>query len=202
MTKVYFIRHAQSDFTVSNSRIRPLTEKGRNDCRLVTEFLSDKNIDMVFSSPFKRAVDTLANFAEINNFEIQTIEDFREYRGDSTAKIDRNAKYFSDNNDFSLFLEKQWADFSYKISDGECLAEIQERNITALKELLIEHKEKNIVIGTHGIALSTIINYYDSTFGFKNFLEMADIMPWVVKMAFDENSCVKIEKIDLLMEVK
>jgi len=197
MTKVYFIRHAESDFTVSDSRIRPLTEKGRNDCRLVTEYLSDKNIDMVFSSTFKRAVDTLADFAEKNNFEIQTVEDFREYRGDSGAKIDRNAKHFSDNNDFSQFLERQWADFSYKSSDGECLAEVQERNIAALKEILIKYKEKNIVIGTHGIALSTILNYYDSTYGFADFLEMADIMPWIVCISFNGNNFVGMKKINL-----
>jgi len=31
------------------------------------------------------------------------------------------------------------------------------------------YEGKNIVIGTHGTALSTIINYYDSTYGYDDF---------------------------------
>jgi len=34
------------------------------------------------------------------------------------------------------------------------------------------YEGKNIVIGTHGTALSTIINYYDSTYGYDDFERM------------------------------
>ncbi len=71
-TNVYFIRHAESDNTVRDGRIRPLTPKGLADCSLVTNYLNDKNIDMVFSSPFKRAVDTVSDFALKNNLEKQS----------------------------------------------------------------------------------------------------------------------------------
>ena len=64
MTRIYFIRHAESDNAVRDGRIRPLTEKGLADRRLVTKYLQDKKIDAVLSSPFKRAVDTVADFAE------------------------------------------------------------------------------------------------------------------------------------------
>ncbi|MCK5129894.1 MAG: histidine phosphatase family protein [Clostridiales bacterium] len=189
MTKVYFIRHAQSDNSVRDGRVRPLTEKGLNDCRLVTKYLSDKYIDIIFSSPFKRAVDTIKGFAEKMNTEIHIIEDFRERKSDSDMS--------SDNVDFISFMEQQWTDKNYTFSDGECLAEVQERNIAVLKELLVQCKGKNIVIGTHGTALSTIINYYDSTYGFVDFMDMVNIMPWVVIMSFNENNCVEIDKIDL-----
>ena len=58
MTTVYFIRHAESDFSVRDGRIRPLTEKGLADRKLATEFLQGKNIDAVLSSPYKRAVES------------------------------------------------------------------------------------------------------------------------------------------------
>jgi 2,3-bisphosphoglycerate-dependent phosphoglycerate mutase len=41
MTTVYFIRHAQADNSVCDGRIRPLTEKGLVDRKLVAEFLMD-----------------------------------------------------------------------------------------------------------------------------------------------------------------
>lgn len=189
MTTVYFIRHAESDYSVRDGRVRPLTEKGLIDRKLVTEFLQDKNIDIVLSSPFKRAIDTIADFAKKNGFEIQTVEDFCERKSDS----DLTRKH----EDFFGFLEKQWTDFNYTFSDGECLREVQERNISALNKALTEYAGKNIVIGTHGMALSTIINFYDNTYGFEDFMKMVDIMPWVVKISFDEKNCVKIEKINL-----
>lgn len=78
MTKVYFVRHAKPDFSVKDDLIRPLTEEAINDCRKVTEFLSDKNITKVFSSPYKRSFDTIKDFAESLKLKINIIEDFRE----------------------------------------------------------------------------------------------------------------------------
>jgi len=189
MTTVYFIRHAEADNSVRDGRIRPLTEKGMNDRALVTTFLQDKNIDVVFSSPFKRAVDTLADFAAQNCFEIRTVEDFRERKSDNNMG--------KQNTDFAAFMEKQWADFNYTFSDGECLSDVQKRNIAALNNILLENKGKNIVIGTHGTSLSTIINYYDKAYGFKDFMNMVNILPWVVRMDFIDCNCVVMEKINL-----
>jgi len=73
--------------------------------------------------------------------------------------------------DFNSFAKKQWEDFDYKLSDGESLREVQNRNIKALNEVLRMYEGKNIVIGTHGTALSTIINYYDSTYGYDDLNE-------------------------------
>ena len=189
MTTVYFIRHAESDTSIRDGRIRPLTPKGFSSRVLVTEFLHDKNIDVVLSSPFKRAVDTISDFAEKNRFEINIAEDFREQKSSSDMR--------RDNPDFRSFLEQQWADFSYTFSDGECLKAVQERNISALNIVLTECKDKNIAIGTHATALSVIIHYYDNRYGFNNFQEMEYKLPWAVKMMFHELKCIKIEKIDL-----
>ncbi|MCL2776336.1 MAG: histidine phosphatase family protein, partial [Oscillospiraceae bacterium] len=191
MTTIYFIRHAESDYSVRESRIRPLTEKGLADRKLVTAYLQDKNIDVVLSSPYKRAVDTLADFAEKYGFEIGLIEDLREHdSGSKKVKIERE--------DFATVMECFWSDFKNRLGDdGECLADVQERNITALNEVLKQYKNKTIAIGTHGISLSAIVNFYDSTFGYDDFMAMSFIFPWVVKMYFDENGCAGMEKIDL-----
>jgi len=189
MTTVYFIRHAEADNANRNGRNRPLTAKGLADRRLVTEFLQDKNIDAVLSSPFKRAVDTITEYAEKSGLEIELVEDFREQRSSSDMR--------KDNPNFPQFMIDQWADISYIYSDGESIAEVQERNIAALNNLLIRYKNKTIVIGTHATALTTIINYYDRKYGYDGFMAMVDILPWVAKMEFNENCCIDIQKIDL-----
>ena len=91
----------------------------------------------------------------------------------------------------------KWEDKDFKIPGDESITELQNRNILALKKILKEHKDQNIIIGTHGMALSAIINYYDKTYGYNDFLSMVKMKPWVVKMTFDDDLCTQMEFIDL-----
>jgi len=187
MRNVYFVRHAKSDISVKDGFSRPLTEKGQADCHLVTSFLSDKDIDVIYSSPYKRAYDTVLPFATSVGLPVNIVDDFRE----------RELGIWVD--DFVTAAKSMWDDFSkpYADTDGETLREVQQRNINALHRVLEENPDSNIVIGTHGTALSTIINYFNADYGFEDFLSMLDKMPWIVKMKFDGNSCIGIEMFDL-----
>ncbi|QAT39860.1 histidine phosphatase family protein [Clostridium sp. JN-9] len=186
-TVVYFVRHAEPDYSIHDDAIRPLTDRGKKDALKVAAYFKDKGIEAALSSPYKRAIDTIKPFIDTNNMNVELVEDFRERKVDS-CWID----------DFHEFSQKQWEDFNYKLSDGECLHEVQERNVKALEKVLRKFYGKNIVIGTHGTALSTIINYYESSYGYKDFDEIRSLMPWIVKLTFDEMICVKIEKINIL----
>lgn len=83
------------------------------------------------------------------------------------------------------------------MSDGESLGEVQERNISALKGVLEKHPGKNIIIGSHGTALSTIINHFDETFGYADFEKIKALMPWIVKFSFEDHVLLSIEKIEI-----
>ncbi len=189
MTEVYFVRHAESDNNIHDDITRPLTGKGMQDRALVTQFFSLKRIDFICSSPYKRAIDTVTDLAQKNNAEIQRLDAFKE-RCISSAWIE----------DFSEFSKMQWDDFRYKLSDGESLQEVQNRNIIALKDILNAHQNKTIVIATHGTALSTVINYYDPSFGYDDFKAIVKLMPWIVQFSFDHNVCKKIDKINVFAQ--
>lgn len=186
MTRIYFVRHAEPNYGNHDDRSRELSEKGMADRCLVKEYLSGVPVDAVVSSPYKRAVDTVAVVAEVYGYEIEQIEDFRERR------VDRG---WIDN--FQEFSRKQWEDFDYKRSGGESLYEVQNRNIRALKELLTRYPEKTVVVGSHGTALSTIIQYYRNSFGFPEFEAVRTLMPWIVSFEFQNQQCVKIESYDV-----
>ena len=186
MTTIYFVRHAEPNYENHDDISRELSNKGLKDRRLVTDFLIDKQIDIVLSSPYKRAIDTIREFAEIKGIGITIIDEFKERRVDS-GWIE----------DFNSFCKKQWEDFSYKLSDGECLEEVQNRNILALSRVLEQYRNKNIVVGSHGTALSTIINYYDKTFGYSDFDKIRYLMPWIVEFTFEDKECVNIQKYNL-----
>lgn len=182
MTVIYFIRHAEPNYNNHDDLTRELSEKGLEDRKLVTKFLNNKNIDLVLSSPYKRAIDTVKEFADANILKIGIVEDFRERKIDS--------KWIED---FTGFSKKQWEDFDYKLSDGESLSEVQSRNIAALNQVLIDYEDKNIVIASHGTALSTIINYFDPSFGHSNFEEIRTVMPWIVKFTFEGDQLMDID---------
>ena len=186
MTTLYFIRHAEPDYSNHNDRERTLTQKGKEDRTLVTNYLSDKNIDVVLSSPYARAVDTVKHFADTYGYSIGMEEAFRERKIDSVWI-----------EDFTTFTKMQWNDFNYKLSDGECLREVQVRNIQAVMKLLRVYEDKNIVIGSHGTALSTILNYFNPSFSFEEFQRIRGIMPWIVKITFRKDTVISIEEIDV-----
>lgn len=179
MTEIYFVRHAQSDHSVCDNRTRPLTEVGLRDSKAVTWVLEDKGIDYLMSSPYKRSMDTIGDLAEALGLPIHTDEDFRERKtGDHKGKP------------IMEFAEQQWTDFDYKTEDGESLREVQRRNIRALNRVLAEHNGEKIVIATHGMALSTILNYYYPEFDFECFKKIVDFMPFIIRLDFDGEKCV------------
>lgn len=186
MTTVYFIRHAEPDYNNHDDHHRPLTARGLRERALATAYLWDKNIATVLSSPFVRAHDTVADFAVRKGLPVHTDADFRE-RTVSDEWI----------TDWRPFTQNQWRDFDYKLTGGESLRETQSRNIAALHRVLDTYAGQNVVIGSHGTALSTVINFYDPTYGHDDFRSMAHKMPWTVKFVFDGTQCVSIEKIDL-----
>lgn len=183
MTIVYFVRHAAPNFNNHDDMTRELSAKGLKDRKLVTEFLWDKEIDVVLSSPYKRAMDTIKEFADAKGMKIEIIDDFRE------RKVGND---WIEN--FDNFSKNQWTDFDFRLSDGESLREVQNRNISALSHVLDIYAGKNVVIGSHGTALSTIINYFDSSFGYNEFNEIKGLMPWIVRFSFEGNRYLEMQK--------
>ena len=187
MTTVYYVRHAEPDPRERDDALRGLTARGLEDRKLVTRFLWDRQITSVLSSPYKRAIETLRDFADSRGLPIEVVDGFRERKVE-----DRWIE------DFRSFVKRQWEDFSYKLPGGECLREVQERNILALRSTLIRHAGENIAIGGHGTALATILNYYAPSFGYADFERIKKLMPWVVEFDFDENGrCTAIKPHDL-----
>lgn len=75
---------------------------------------------------------------------------------------------------------------------------VQDRNVTALKKILQKNDGRNVVIGTHGTALSSISNHYDSGFNCDSFLCILDWMPYIIELDFENGTCTdKIEHLHI-----
>lgn len=183
MTYLYFVRHAQPDYSVKNTLERPLTAEGLNDRFATLDYFNDIDISAVFSSNYKRAYDTVKPIADKFGLEVITDTRLRERFSGEVPCESRE------------FFRRQWNDFSYKTRNGECLKEVQERNIEAVKEILRDYKGKSVVIGTHGASLNAIKNYYDRRLCHDEFMRTIDFMPYIYEMEFAGEKFVKGEDI-------
>lgn len=182
MTQIYFVRHAEPNYTNHDDMTRELSPKGLEDRLLVTDFLRDKGVTAVLSSPYRRAVDTVRPFADEAGLPVILISDFRERRI-TDAWID----------DFNAFARMQWADFSYSLPGGESLRQVQRRCVDALKRVLLDYDGQCVVIGGHGTAISAVLNYYRPSFGYESFEAIRCVMPWIVRLDFDGMQFIKME---------
>lgn len=188
MTKIYFVRHAQPVHSHVDDRTRPLTDEGLKDTQLVLDTLKDIHIDAFYCSPYKRSLDTIKSSAEYFGMTIKTDERLRErengFCGNGGSGI----------SSFEMF-KKRWADHYWHEESGESISMVQKRNIEALKEIVVDNDGKNIVIGTHGTALSSIMNYYYPDFGVDDFLRIIDWMPYIVEIDFENGMAVSKNEI-------
>lgn len=182
MTKVYFVRHAQPEYNHEDDNTRPLTEEGLNDRKLVLDTIKDQDIDCFYCSPYKRSLDTIQDAADYYQMDIQTDDRLREREKGPNG------------NNLGMF-QKRWADHDYHEEGGESIRMVQSRNIEALKEILTQNEGKNIVIGTHGTALSSILHYYNPNFSCDDFLRIIDWMPYIVEMDFEGQELISITEL-------
>lgn len=186
MTRVYFVRHALPDFQWKEDSTRPLTPEGLQDAEGLVKFFKEIPVNVFYSSPYKRSVDTIEPTARFHNKEIYFKPGLRERQGGQGS------------NNREMF-EKRWQDKHFHEPEGESLFMVQERNMQALSEILAGHRDQVIVVGTHGTALSTILHHYEPAFNCDSFLRIINWMPYIIELVFDGDQFLE-KKEHLYME--
>ncbi|QWH17109.1 histidine phosphatase family protein [Bacillus mycoides] len=182
MTTIYFVRHAHSTYT-KEERERSLSEKGWLDAQNITSLLKDEKVDVVISSPYERAIQTVEGIANANKLSIQLEEDLRE-RLLSKEPVE----------DFYDAIQKVWEDWTFAYEGGESNDVAQRRAVLCMQNIMGKYKGKNIVIGTHGNIMVLIMNYFDSKYDFQFWKTLH--MPDVYKLTFNSDRLVYAERIE------
>lgn len=180
-TNIYFVRHAHSVYTPDELG-RPLSERGIQDVEKVTNILKIEDIDVVVSSPYKRAFQTVEGTAKHIAVPINVVEDFKE-RELSLKPVD----------DFERAVTKVWEDFTFAWEGGESNIQAQKRGVNALHQVLKVYTGKNIVIGTHGNLMALTMNHFDTAFDF-GFWRQLD-MPDIYKLSFNGINLKEVTKV-------
>jgi 2,3-bisphosphoglycerate-dependent phosphoglycerate mutase len=121
---LYFVRHAHSTYTPDELG-RPLSNNGLADAERLTNILENENIDIIISSPYKRAVQTVEGTAKVIGKEVIIEDGFKE-RNLSVKPVE----------DFNLAITKVWEEPSFSWEGGESNVIAQKRGIKATLKLL------------------------------------------------------------------
>jgi broad specificity phosphatase PhoE len=148
MTMIYVMRHGES--TVNVARIvkcreldGDLTDKGRQQARLVGHWLSDKGIQRIHASPFHRAQQSAEIVSEILGLPVETDDDLREIDcGTLEGRADPEAW------DLWQAASSRWGqgEWDSPFADGETMRHAHDRLQRALKRAC----DQDTLLVTHG----------------------------------------------------
>lgn len=163
----YFIRHAHSNYTPDEIN-RPLSDKGLESLAQL-DFLADKPITAIYSSPYRRAIQTVETLAQSLKLAIQTDKRLIERKLSSQAIADQ---------DFEKCLMQHWSQPTFSLVGGESNQQAQQRALALLHELESKHQNEEIIISSHGNLICILLSAFDSSinYDFWRSLNMPDVL--------------------------
>ncbi|WP_432360461.1 histidine phosphatase family protein [Sporosarcina sp. UB5] len=184
-TSIYMIRHAESPFVFGQERTRKLSPQGEEEARKVTALLNNKEIDLIVSSPYTRAIQTIEGISNAKNIEVKVFEELRERQLKGAYKLPEE--------EIQQAIKKSFEDSDYKLSGGESVKDVQKRALPVIKDLLVKYAGKTIVIGTHGNVMTVIMNYFNNEFGYAFWLKTSK--PDIYKLIFSGETLHSVQRV-------
>ncbi len=138
------MRHCQTDWN-RNRRIQgtsdvPLNDEGRRQSSALAEWFKQFKIDAIYSSPMRRAIETAEGIAKNFNLEIRTLEGLREL----------NHGILEGESSIDVWNRHGALDpMSIRLPGGESIADLKERVLKAVNEIIHKHPDENVILVGH-----------------------------------------------------
>jgi 2,3-bisphosphoglycerate-dependent phosphoglycerate mutase len=184
-TYIYFLRHAVSPFVFGNEKARSLSDEGRQAASKVAERLVNEGINIIASSSYIRAIETVQPLADLLNKPIHEFEELRE-------RPIKGLDYELTEDELLVGIEQSFQDIDYCLEGGETTRAAQNRAIPVIEKLLYEYAGQKIVIGTHGNIMTIILKYYDNSYGYAFWQQTTK--PDIYKLTFEGLKLNKVER--------
>lgn len=174
-TILYFIRHAEPDFSESDNYKRKLTVSGEIQAQRLSEIFNDINVDGVYSSPYLRAIKTVEPIAKSKSLNVQLLDQFRERK---------SSDYRVSKEKFLGYGKHQWDDFDFKLCGGESLNDVKNRYNTGVRIIINQHAQSQnciFAVGCHIAGLCAYISQFNLISNYEEYKKYASKMPLIVK---------------------
>jgi broad specificity phosphatase PhoE len=158
MVEIILVRHGETDLNAGEIFRGlvdvELNETGLRQAELLGEYLAGEKIDIVYSSPLKRAVKTAETIARPHALEVNIVRnlidiDYGEWQGLPLQEI--TVEYRE--------LYRDWLDTpeQVRIPGGESLEEVRARVMPFVEDAVMRCGEGKIVFVTHRVVNKVII---------------------------------------------
>lgn len=146
-TRIILVRHARSTPDRNAPEPEwPLSEEGLAQAAALVPVLQRLRVEAVAASPFRRAIGTVAPYAEARGLPVRVHEGLRERRL-TEAWIE----------DLVPELERMHADLAYGWPDGETGHDAAARIAAALRELAAEVPGRTLAAASHGAVICHLL---------------------------------------------
>jgi len=158
-TRLVLVRHAVTAQTGPLLSGRApgidLSDKGREQAKALGERLAKLPVAIVYASPIERTTQTAAAVAEHHGLEVQALPgvieaDYGEWTGGKLSDLAKT----------DLWKTVQRAPSRARFPNGESMAEMQSRMVTALEEVVTRHPGELVVVVSHADPIKAAIAHY------------------------------------------
>lgn len=151
---IYVARHGQTEWNAENKVCGitdiALTEKGIAQADELAEQVKEKDIEIIISSPMKRAVNTSRIVSEKCHIPMRIDDRLVEQNYGLYEGVDRSDELFLANK----------RNFAYRYPNGESMMQVAVRVYTFLDEIKKQYGGKNVLIVSHGGVCRIIKTYF------------------------------------------
>ncbi len=142
---------------------------GMSDAAEYVERLKRFEPTAIYSSPYLRAVQTVAPCADAMSLRVEKIEEFREHRM-AAEPISHWREVLLD----------QWSNFDAVPDGGESFTDTSERGWRVISDLAERHPNSTVLLAGHGTIISLVLHRLDPSVGLDFHLKMPNPAVYVL----------------------
>lgn len=161
MISFILIRHGETDWNVDGrwqGQIDiPLNEKGINQAGEIARSLSNKKIDVIYSSDLSRARQTAEVISSVTRTMIFLDPRLREihqgeWQGMLVSEIQQ--RYYKE------FIERKNDPYTMAPPGGETARQVQERVVSFVNDISRQYQRKTVAVVSHGFTIAVMVAHF------------------------------------------
>jgi 2,3-bisphosphoglycerate-dependent phosphoglycerate mutase len=143
-----WVRHGEPERIAAGTGVPAdpaLTERGRDQAERLAQWLASEPIDVILSSPQRRARETAAPIARVLGLEVQVTAGLMEYDAQSDSYIPMEELRATDDPHLLAMYEGRWEEFG-----AEPVDVFRTRVAMSMDEIVATNPGKRVVAVCHG----------------------------------------------------
>lgn len=172
---IYLVRHCQATGQAPEAA---LTEDGERQALELAAYFKGKDVRQIVSSPYTRAVESIAPAAKLHSLPIEV-----------DARLAERVLSTENLPDWMEHLERSFQDMDMKLLGGESSREAAARGLEVL-----DGAPSGSVLVTHGNLMALLLAHFDADFGFDGWKALSNPDIYEIRLAKEGPTITRIKK--------